>query len=117
MSDVSATPLPAIPVIDYASGEVGQQYRYWRTRVLMTTIVGYALYYFVRSNISVPLKVMGSDLGYSKEQLGIITTIGGVTYGISKFINGFLGDHANPRFFMAIGLFGAALMNIFFGVS
>lgn len=113
MPDVSA---PA-PVIDYATNEIGQRYRYWRGRVLMTTIVGYALYYFVRSNISVPLKVMGSDLGYTKEQLGIITTIGGVTYGISKFINGFLGDHANPRFFMAIGLVGSALMNVFFGLS
>src|SRR5215211_8483993 len=103
--------------LNYESGEVDRQYRYWRVRILTTTIVGYALYYFVRSNISVPLKAMGADLGYSKEQLGIITTVGGVTYGVSKFINGFLGDHANPRYFMAIGLVGAAIMNVCFGLS
>src|SRR4051794_15036966 len=31
-------------------------YRYWRFRILATTIFGYALFYFVRTNISVPLK-------------------------------------------------------------
>jgi OPA family glycerol-3-phosphate transporter-like MFS transporter/OPA family sugar phosphate sensor protein UhpC-like MFS transporter len=111
------TQTDAPPVLAYESGEVDRQYRYWRVRILTTTIVGYALYYFVRSNISVPLKAMGEELNYTKAQLGLITTIGGVTYGISKFINGFLGDHANPRYFMAIGLFGAALMNVFFGLS
>ena len=60
---------------------------------------------------------MAHDLGYTKAQLGLITTIGGVTYGVSKFINGFLGDHANPRYFMAIGLFCSAVMNVFFGLS
>jgi sugar phosphate permease len=105
--------------LDHPGGaaDVDQRYRYWRVRILATTIVGYALYYFVRANISVPLKVMGDDLGYSKAQLGLITTVGGVTYGISKFINGIIGDHANPRYFMAIGLFGAAVMNVFFGLS
>jgi len=114
-------PLPSPLPLDYATTSdpsfIARQYRYWRFRILFTTIVGYALYYFVRSNISVPLKAMGGDLGYTREQLGIITTVGGVTYGISKFINGFLGDHANPRFFMAIGLIGSAVMNVFFGMS
>ena len=121
MSAVPPPPLPlaasAAQTLDYASGEVDRQYRYWRSRILLTTIIGYALFYFVRANISVPLKAIGEDLNYTREQLGIITTIGGVTYGISKFINGFLGDHANPRFFMAIGLICSALVNVFFGLS
>jgi OPA family glycerol-3-phosphate transporter-like MFS transporter/OPA family sugar phosphate sensor protein UhpC-like MFS transporter len=107
----------SVIALDYAPAEVDRQYRYWRFRILATTIVGYALYYFVRVNISVPLESMGRELHYSKEQLGTITTIGGVTYGVSKFINGILGDHANPRFFMAIGLIGCAVMNVFFGLS
>src|SRR6266566_5015695 len=66
---------------DHDAAEVDRRYRYWRVRILVTTIVGYALYYFVRSNINVPLKTMGADLGYTKAQLGFITSIGGVTYG------------------------------------
>ena len=107
----------AIATLDYAPIEIDRQYRYWRIRILATTIVGYALYYFVRSNINLPLKSMGAELGYTKEQLGVVASIGGVTYGISKFINGLLGDHANPRYFMAIGLAGCAIMNAFFGAS
>jgi OPA family glycerol-3-phosphate transporter-like MFS transporter/OPA family sugar phosphate sensor protein UhpC-like MFS transporter len=92
-------------------------YLYWRRRILFSSLAGYALFYFVRTNISVALPQMGKDLGYSKAQLGTILTIGGVVYGISKFANGFLGDRANPRYFMATGLFLCAVMNVLFGLS
>ncbi|HEV2292516.1 MAG TPA: MFS transporter [Tepidisphaeraceae bacterium] len=112
------TSIPTVlPVIPEESSEVARRYRYWRFRILATTMVGYAIYYFVRTNISVALKPMGDDLGFSKERLGIILTAGGMTYGVSKFVNGFLGDRANPRYFMAIGLLVSALMNVFFGLS
>lgn len=96
---------------------VDRMYRYWRVRILATSIVGYALFYFVRTNISVALPAIGRDLHYSKEDLGIILSVGGVTYGISKFVNGFLGDHANPRYFMSLGLAICAVMNVCFGFS
>jgi OPA family glycerol-3-phosphate transporter-like MFS transporter/OPA family sugar phosphate sensor protein UhpC-like MFS transporter len=97
--------------------QIDSSYRYWRRRVLATTLVGYALYYFVRTNISLALPVMGRDLHYSKAQLGVILTVGGVVYGVSKFLNGFLGDRANPRYFMALGLIACAAMNVAFGLS
>ena len=114
-----APPTAPTPVPDYESNEVDRAYRYWRRRILLTTIVGYALFYFVRANDSVPVKAMISDpaLSLDKTQIGLISSIGGVTYGVSKFVNGFLGDHANPRYFMAIGLFVCAVMNFFFGLS
>jgi OPA family glycerol-3-phosphate transporter-like MFS transporter/OPA family sugar phosphate sensor protein UhpC-like MFS transporter len=96
---------------------IDRAYRYWRFRILAVSIFGYALYYFVRTNISVPLKAMGDALHYSKAQLGMITSIGGVAYGVSKFLNGLLGDHANPRYFMAAGLLLCAAMNVMFGAS
>ena len=116
-SDTSGQSKPDTLPYAVPSKDVDRLYFYWRVRILAVTMVGYALYYFVRTNISVPLKAMQVDLGYTKDQLGLITTVGGVTYGIAKFINGFIGDHANPRYFMAIGLLGAAAMNIFFGMS
>jgi OPA family glycerol-3-phosphate transporter-like MFS transporter/OPA family sugar phosphate sensor protein UhpC-like MFS transporter len=107
----------AIGYADSTLVDVDRQYRYWRVRILATAMVGYAIYYFVRSNINVPIPAIRAELGYSREQVGMITTIGGLTYGVSKFINGILGDHANPRWFMAVGLLACALMNVFFGLS
>jgi OPA family glycerol-3-phosphate transporter-like MFS transporter/OPA family sugar phosphate sensor protein UhpC-like MFS transporter len=97
--------------------EIDRRYRYWRFRILSASLVGYAIYYFVRTNISVALPVMQEDLGYTKAQLGIILTVGGVVYGVSKFANGFLGDRSNPRYFMAVGLLLCAAMNVLFGLS
>jgi glycerol-3-phosphate transporter len=39
------------------------------------------------------------------------------SYGVSKLVNGVIGDRANPRYFMAIGLLFSALANVFFGMS
>jgi OPA family glycerol-3-phosphate transporter-like MFS transporter/OPA family sugar phosphate sensor protein UhpC-like MFS transporter len=80
-------------------------------------MIGYALFYFVRKNISIAMPVMESELGISKADLGLFLTLSGVLYGLSKFINGYIGDQVNPRYFMAVGLFLAAIMNLLFGLS
>src|SRR5687767_15924363 len=95
---------PDASPVNLDSSEVDRRYRYWRVRILATSMVGYAIYYFVRTNISLALKPMQEELGYTKAQLGTVLTLGGVTYGVSKFANGILGDRANPRYFMAVGL-------------
>ncbi|MDB5296900.1 MAG: transporter, partial [Phycisphaerales bacterium] len=117
IAGLAAPPVPPGPAAGGLPPDVAARFGYWRGRILATTIVGYALYYVVRANIGVPVKTMGAELGYSKEQLGVVMTVGGVTYGVSKFVNGLLGDHANPRYFMAAGLLASAVMNVCFGAS
>src|SRR5262245_28339461 len=97
--------------------EIANQSQYWRRRILIGTIVGYAVFYLVRKNLSTAMPVMEERLGMSKSQLGLFVTLLGVSYGISKFINGFLGDRANARIFMATGLLLSALMNLIFGCT
>lgn len=96
---------------------LGHQYRAWQRRVLLSSIVGYAAFYFVRKNLSVAMPVMESDLGITKSQLGLFLTLHGVLYGISKFANGFLGDRSNARAFLVVGLVISSLLNVAFGVS
>lgn len=97
--------------------ELNKLYRYWRLRILYTTMIGYALFYFVRKNLSLAMPGMEAELGISKADLGLFLTLHGVLYGISRFANGVLADRANPRYFMALGLFLSALMSVFFGLS
>ncbi|SHE64878.1 MFS transporter, OPA family, glycerol-3-phosphate transporter/MFS transporter, OPA family, sugar phosphate sensor protein UhpC [Mariniphaga anaerophila] len=97
--------------------ELKSKYKYWRTRVLYTTMIGYVMFYFVRKNISIAMPAIEADLGISKADLGLFLTLHGVVYGISKFVNGFFGDQTNPRYFMALGLFLSASMSLLFGLS
>jgi len=110
-------PAPAVAPVSQDPAEIKAQYRYWQRRVLLSTIVGYAMFYFVRKNLSVAMPGLGRDLGISKTDLGLFLTLHGLLYGLSKFANGFLADHSNARTFMATGLLLSAVANVFFGFS
>ena len=107
----------AVPVLPYAPVEPSHGYAYHRPRILLWTIVGYAMFYFVRKNLSVAMPAMEAQLGVTKSQLGLFLTMHGLLYGVSKFANGILGDRCNARWFMAIGLLGSAALNVCFGAS
>jgi len=110
-------PAPALEPMIADPARVQKEYRYWRTRTMYTTIIGYALFYFVRKNLSLAMPGMEADLGISKSELGLFLTLNGLIYGVSRFANGVAADRLNPRYLMSLGLFAAALMNLFFGLS
>ena len=110
-------PPQAQPPSYSSEGEMRDRYRYWRTRQLYTTFIGYAIFYFVRKNIPLALPLMERDLHLPKADLGKILTFHDIVYGISKFLNGMLGDRSNARYFMALGLLMSAVTNVFFGMN
>ncbi len=94
-----------------------RSFKYWQWRILLSAMVGYAMFYFVRKNISVAAPIMYGKLGITKGQFGLFLTLHGLVYGVSKFVNGFFGDRLNARWFMPFGLVCCAVINIFFGLS
>jgi glycerol-3-phosphate transporter len=110
-------PSPDAEVMLTDEREIDRTYKYWRLRQLYSTFIGYAVFYFVRQNMSIAMPVMEETLGITKGNLGLFLTLHKILYGVSKFINGMLGDRANPRYFMAIGLILSAVMNFCFGFS
>lgn len=110
-------PAPAIPITLTDPDDIAAAYRRWQRRVLLATIVGYALFYFVRKNLSVAMPAMEKDLGISKSELGLFLTLHGLLYGVARFANGFLADRSNARTFMVVGLAASALLNVFFGLG
>ncbi|MDR0390079.1 MAG: MFS transporter [Spirochaetaceae bacterium] len=73
--------------------------------------------YFGRVNLSIALPYLHDSYGYSNASLGAVASGFFVAYAAGQLINGFLGDHFNPRFFVSIGLALAGLSNILFGFS
>jgi OPA family glycerol-3-phosphate transporter-like MFS transporter/OPA family sugar phosphate sensor protein UhpC-like MFS transporter len=112
---MAATPVPA--GVTPSSDDSIRQYRYWQNRLLLSTIVGYALFYFVRKNLSVAMPAMEQTLNISKTELGLFLTLHGVVYGVSKFFNGFLADRVSARWFIASGLAICAVLNFAFGMG
>jgi sugar phosphate permease len=96
-----------------------RKFQKWQTRTIIGSMVGYALFYIVRKNLSMAIPDMEADpmLHFTKANLGIFLTMNGVVYGISKFANGFIGDRINARFFMMFGLTMCAICNFVFGMS
>ena len=99
------------------SADESKRFKYWQNRVIISTMIGYAVFYFVRKNLSIAMPAMQEDLGITKAELGIFLTLHGLIYGLSKFINGFIGDRVNARYFMVTGLILSAACNLIFGFS
>ncbi|MDR3252027.1 MAG: MFS transporter [Tannerella sp.] len=95
--------------------EKSAAFKSWQIRTIVVTMIGYALFYFVRKNFSMAMPGIEADLGISKTSLGLFLTLNGLVYGLSRFVNGFFADRLNARFYMATGLLLCAVANFAFG--
>ncbi len=107
---------PIVPTID-DENQVNALYRYWRIHMMIGLYAGYTAFYFTRKSFNFAMPAMLEELSMTKADVGILSTLFYVTYGISKFISGMMSDRSNPRYFMAIGLIITGIINIFFGFS
>jgi OPA family glycerol-3-phosphate transporter-like MFS transporter len=108
---------PAAHVKMLPAEQVRHLYPKFRWRILESTFIGYATFYFVRNNLPVVSKEMGEALHYSKGQIGDMLAMTAIAYGIGKFVLGAWSDRSNPRFFMPAGLLLTALCNFLFGAA
>lgn len=90
-----------------------KKYLYWEWRTIVVLFIGYALFYFVRKNLSVAIPAMEQELGISKVQLGVFLTVNSIIYGFSRFINGILVDRFSKRKIMSLGLILTCVVNLF----
>ena len=90
-------------------------YNKWRLRILISIIFGYGTYYLCRQNFSMIMPAFMEEFGYSKTQLGWVLTLASIVYGIGKFVNGYISDKSNARYFMVIGLLCSAIITFILG--
>ena len=97
--------------------EEGKRFKKAQWRFIICSMIAYAFFYITRKNLSMAQPEMLANGEITKEALGVILTVHGVLYGMSRFVNGFWADRLNGRIFMAIGLALSALMNLLFGCT
>ena len=99
------------------TAEIKEKFTKAQWRFIAFSAISYAFFYIARKNLSMAQPAMLEEGVISTYALGIIMTVHGVLYGLSRFINGFWADRLNGRIFMAIGLAISAATNFFFGCS
>lgn len=92
-------------------------FQYWQWRVIICSMLGYAFFYFVRKNFSFAMPLLGKEYGISNTSFGVILSVVGIIYGVSKFVNGIIADRTNARWHLVLGLSVCALVNYIFGFS
>ena len=88
-----------------------------RAGVFWAVTLGYGLFYVCRLSINVLKKAIVDDGFLTESQLGIIGSALFFSYAIGKFVNGFLADRVNIRWFMGGSLLVCTLVNFILGLK
>ena len=97
--------------------KIDKRFNRMQWRMLFATMIGYTLFYFMRKNFSFAMPGLQQDCGISKSMLGNFLFWGGIMYGLSKFLNGVVGDRVNPKRMFCFGLLVCTLVNVAFGFA
>lgn len=82
-----------------------------RQGVFWAVTIGYGMFYVCRLSINVLKKAIVDEGCLTESQLGIIGSALFFSYAVGKFVNGFLADRVNVRYFMTAGLAICAIIN------
>ena len=93
-------------------GEQKKRFLSWQVRTIIVTMIGYAIFYFVRKNFSLAMPGLTAEYGISNKSFGWIIFAGSLVYGFSRFINGYVVDRLRGRIVMALGLLLWALISV-----
>lgn len=96
----------------------------WQVLTVALLAFGYAGYYLCRSDLSVAMPLLiaglarhGMSADAAKVALGTVASWGVLAYGLGKFPSGWLADFLGGRRNFLLGMTGAILFTVFFGLS
>lgn len=78
---------PVLPVTK-SKAEIDKDYKYWRLHVMASIWIGYAIFYVTRNSYKSIMPALLTDLGLTKPDVGLLSTIFYIVYGSSRFIGG-----------------------------
>jgi OPA family glycerol-3-phosphate transporter-like MFS transporter len=107
--------LPKNSLKPVSEERVGPVYERLRWQVFIGIFIGYAGYYLVRKNFSMAIPDLAKR--FDPQELGFVMSGLPISYGISKFVMGYLSDKSNARIFLSSGLLLSGLTMMFMGLS
>ncbi|MCG9399756.1 MFS transporter [Escherichia coli] len=86
-------------------------------QALFGIFIGYVCYYLIRNNFVLSSPYLVSEVGLSKTQIGFISSVMYIAYGMSKGVWSILADKGSPRYFYTFGLLACIVINFMIGFS
>lgn len=105
---------PADAVVKVPQARVKHEYKKRQTGVLIATCITYAGYYIIRQVVQDEQVPIRREYGFSIAQIGLILSMFGIGYGISKLFMGFVADRVHGPRFLALGLYVSCVVNLLF---
>lgn len=94
-----------------------QTVRMWRVRILTTTWLSYAAFYFCRKNFAIAKSSIMSSMEIDRSDVAHLFTAYLASYMIGQFLTGFLGRKVATRMLLLTGMGITLVCNIAFGFS
>jgi OPA family glycerol-3-phosphate transporter-like MFS transporter len=107
----------APPAPDLVPPNHSEAFRRRRTANWLVLGVTYATMYMGRYNFGLVNKSLSDTYGFDKTQIGTIISTASAIYGVSAIFNGPIADRIGGRRAMLIGVSGAVVFNIAFGLG
>jgi sugar phosphate permease len=85
--------------------------------VLLTLVIGYGAFYLCRANVESSFPLLKADFGFTKTQLGTLSSIPIATYAVGKVVMGAFGDVIGGKRLMLLATSGSVLATFAFGAS
>ena len=110
---------------DATAGSVARsEFTGWHAATIALLALGYAGYYFCRSNLSVVLPELIHDLAQhgitpseAQVRLGFIASVGTIVYAGGKFVSGSMADLFGGRRNFLVGMAGSVFFTILFALG
>jgi len=85
--------------------------------VLLTLVIGYGAFYLCRANVESSFPLLAREFGFTKAQLGTLSSIPIATYAVGKVVMGTFGDVIGGKRLMLLAIAGSVVATFAFGAS
>ncbi len=96
--------------------DASRKSQFFRSRWLMffSLCLGWSFHILIRKNLPSTMPSLIQNLGFTRSDIGVISSCFAISYGSSKFIGSVISDHASPRRIFSCGLVLVGLGSMLF---
>lgn len=89
----------------------------WRCSVYLSMFFGWSCHILIRKNMPSTMPSLMEHQGFTRSDIGMISSCFAVSYGCSKFVGALVSDHVSPQKVFSFGLVMVGLCSLVFPLA